>query len=49
MAGAIALLKGKTPFTVFEILDILYSRAVDLGDPGMDNIFGRGRLNLRRQ
>lgn len=48
VAGAIALLKGKTPFTLDEIVDILYSRAVDLGDPGKDNKFGWGRLNLRR-
>jgi subtilisin family serine protease len=48
VAGAIALLKGKTPFTVFEIMDILYSRAIDMGDPGKDNKFGWGRLNLRR-
>jgi len=48
-AGAIALLKGKTPFTLEEIKTILYSRAIDMGEPGMDNIFGWGRLNLRRQ
>jgi subtilisin family serine protease len=48
VAGAIALLKGKTPFTVSEILEILYSRAIDMGDPGKDNKFGWGRLNLRR-
>jgi hypothetical protein len=48
VAGAIALLKGKTPFTLDEIINILYSRAVDLGDPGKDNQFGWGRLNLRR-
>jgi subtilisin family serine protease len=49
VAGAIALLKGKTPFTLEEIKSILYSRAIDMGEPGMDNIYGRGRLNLRRQ
>ena len=48
VAGAIALLKGKTPFTLDEILTILYSRAIDMGDPGKDNKFGWGRLNLRR-
>ena len=48
VAGAIALLKGKTPFTLDEIKNILYSRAIDMGEPGMDNIYGRGRLNLRR-
>ena len=48
-AGAIALLKGKTPFSLEEIKTILYSRAIDMGEPGKDNIFGWGRLNLRRQ
>ena len=42
------LLKGKTPFSLAEIKSILYSRAIDMGEPGMDNIFGWGRLNLRR-
>jgi len=47
VAGAIALIKGKTPFTLDEIKNILYSRIIDMGTPGMDNIYGRGRLNLR--
>jgi subtilisin family serine protease len=46
VAGAIALLKGKTPFTLDEILQILYSRAVDMGEPGADNTYCVGRLNL---
>jgi hypothetical protein len=48
MAGAMALLKSKTPFTMDEILQIIYSRAIDMGEPGPDNIFGRGRLNLKK-
>jgi subtilisin family serine protease len=46
VAGAIALLKSKTPFTVEEILQILFARAVDLGDPGPDYLYGFGFLNL---
>jgi len=47
MAGAFALLKGKTPFSLPKILDIIVARALDLGDPGPDNKFGKGRLNLK--
>lgn len=48
VAGAIALLKGKTPFTLDEIIQIIYGRVIDMGEPGPDNIFGKGRLNLRQ-
>lgn len=47
MAGAFALMKGKTPYSLSQILDILIARALDLGDPGQDNKFGKGRLNLK--
>jgi hypothetical protein len=47
MAGAFALLKGKTPYSLSQILDIIVARALDLGDPGQDNKFGKGRLNLK--
>ncbi len=47
MAGAIALLKGKTPYTLAQILEIITVRALDLGDPGPDNKFGKGRLKLK--
>jgi subtilisin family serine protease len=47
MAGAIALLLNKTPFTIEEIIQIIYARATDLGDPGPDNVFGNGSMNLR--
>jgi len=49
VAGALALMKQKTPYTRQQILDIIYGRVVDLGDPGMDNLFGRGRLNLKKK
>jgi hypothetical protein len=48
MAGAIALLKGKTPFTLDEIKSILYNRAIEMGEPGKDNVYGWGRLDLHR-
>ncbi|NIM11398.1 MAG: S8 family serine peptidase [Candidatus Aminicenantes bacterium] len=47
VAGAIALLKGKTPFTLDQILQIIYARAIDMTYPGPDNITGWGQLNLR--
>jgi hypothetical protein len=47
MAGALALVKGKTPYSLSQILDIIVARAIDLGDPGPDNKFGKGRLNLK--
>lgn len=47
MAAAIALFKLMTPYTSEEIVDIIMSRVKDMGTPGPDNIFGRGRLDLR--
>jgi len=47
IAGALALLYGKTPYTLDQIIDILYARAKDLGPSGMDNMYGWGRLNLK--
>jgi hypothetical protein len=47
MAGAFALMKGKTPFSLPKILDIIVARVLDLGDPGPDNKFGYGRLNMK--
>ncbi len=44
VAGAVALMKAKTPFTVYALRDILYGRALDLGAPGFDIFYGRGRL-----
>jgi len=46
VAGAFALLKGKTPYILGDINEILEARAEDLGSIGKDNIFGIGRLNL---
>jgi subtilisin family serine protease len=46
VAGAFALLRGKTPYTYEQIKAILDARALDLGAGGKDNKFGLGRLNL---
>jgi subtilisin family serine protease len=46
VAGAFALLKEKTPYTLDSIYEILGARAIDLGSTGKDDIYGYGRLNL---
>jgi len=48
MAGGLALMKGMTPYTWSQVLTILEERAVDKGAAGKDNIYGFGRLNLKR-
>jgi len=48
VAGAMALMRSR--FTIFspaQINNILFSRAVDAGAPGKDNVYGAGRLDLR--
>ena len=47
VAGAAALVKGAFPaYTPAQIQDFLQGRAVDMGSPGKDTIYGYGRLNL---
>ena len=46
VAGAVALLKAKTPYSMEQILAIIKARARDLGESGKDNLYGEGRLNL---
>lgn len=48
LAGAIALLKGMTPYSIAQIKTILMKRAVDLGDPGADNDYGYGRISVKK-
>ncbi|MBN2198718.1 MAG: S8 family serine peptidase [Candidatus Aminicenantes bacterium] len=48
MAGGLALMKGMTPYSWSQVRTILEERAVDKGDPGKDNRYGIGRLNLKR-
>lgn len=49
LAGALGLIKGGTAYSMAQIVAILKDRAVDLGDPGPDNRFGYGRLNVRKR
>jgi len=46
VAGAFALLKGKTPLSLVQILNYLEAFAKDLGLGNKNNKFGAGRLNL---
>jgi hypothetical protein len=47
VAGAAAVLRGKWPSkNASEIVTILYDTATDLGAAGIDDIYGRGLLNL---
>lgn len=47
VAGAIALMKSRFGvFTLPEIREILYGRAIDQGVAGKDNTFGFGRLDV---
>ena len=48
LAGAIALLKGMTPYSIAQIKTILMKRAVDLGVPGPDNLYGYGRISVKK-
>jgi subtilisin family serine protease/PKD repeat protein len=47
VAGAVLLLKEAYPYlSGEEILMALYDSAIDLGEPGEDNAYGRGFINL---
>lgn len=49
ISGAVALLAEAFPnMTGRQIVDLLYRTATDLGDPGVDAVFGRGALNIAR-
>ncbi len=49
-AGAIALMKARFGvFSLDQVREILYGRAMDRGDAGFDNVYGRGRLDVRGQ
>ncbi|MDO8472684.1 MAG: S8 family serine peptidase, partial [Dehalococcoidia bacterium] len=46
-AGAAALVRQRFPsFSISQIRDYLSASACDLGDPGVDNVYGNGRLTL---
>jgi hypothetical protein len=47
LAGAAALVRQANPgWSPAQVLSFLEGRAVDLGTPGADNVFGAGRLDL---
>ena len=47
VGGAAALVRQRFPhWSTAEIRNFLTSRAIDMGDPGPDNAYGSGRLNL---
>ena len=48
VAGAAALLKSSDPvyYNARNLYDALVRSTVDMGDPGPDNVFGHGRLDL---
>lgn len=49
ISGAAALLAHAFPnLTGRQIVELLLNTADDLGAPGADNVFGRGRLNIQR-
>jgi len=49
VSGAAAVIKSASPtLTAKQVVDILLRTATDLGDPGVDNVYGRGLLNLEK-
>src|SRR6185503_19300873 len=47
ISGAVALMAQSFPnLTGKQIVDILFKSADDLGAPGVDTVFGHGRLNI---
>lgn len=47
VAGAAALIRHKFPgLDGFQLKDLLLTTATDIGDPGVDVIYGHGKLNL---
>ena len=49
VSGAVALLAQAFPnLTSAQIVDLLFRSAIDIGDPGIDPIFGNGAIDLSR-
>jgi len=47
VSGAVVLLKEAFPYLGGDsLMFALYQSAIDMGDPGEDNIFGRGRIDV---
>lgn len=49
VTGAVTLLADAFPnLTAAQIVDLLYRTTTDLGDPGIDAVYGRGLINIGR-
>ncbi len=48
LAGAFGLLLAQTPYSLDQIYNVLIARAIDMGAAGKDNVFGWGRLYLKK-
>jgi hypothetical protein len=49
VAGAAALIQSYWPYlSASQVANVLFVTATDLGDPGVDDIYGNGLLNLQR-
>jgi len=49
VTGSLALLKEQFPeLGSRELVELIYLTADDLGDPGIDAVYGRGRLNMNK-
>ena len=49
VAGVVALMRGRFPsYSPAQIVDLLYATVDDIGYPGWDNRYGRGRVNAYR-
>ncbi|GBG14632.1 putative ribosome biogenesis GTPase RsgA [Novimethylophilus kurashikiensis] len=49
VSGAVALLEGYWPqLKANQVTNILFTTATDLGDPGVDAVYGRGLINLNK-
>lgn len=47
VTGVAALIAGAWPsLTPYDIADIIFSTAVDVGAPGVDNVYGRGAVDV---
>ena len=47
--GVVGMIWSVNPaLTNHEVRDILFNTCDDIGDPGDDNVYGHGRVNLRR-
>lgn len=49
VSGVVALIKGQWPtLTPFQVADIIFKTALDLGAPGPDDVYGRGAVDVAK-